>query len=242
MLRACALDFGNQWDDNVAYAEFTYNNCYRTSIGMAPFEALYGRKCQSPLYWRKPDQDQNISEPLDMVGIQQKVQLVQERLLTAQSRQKSYADNRRRTLESSAGERVFFRLTPRRSIRKDKKRKKLQPHNIGPFSIIQRIQKVAYQLELPPEFKGMHNVFQVSQLRQYIPNPEHVINDKPIKLKTDLNYDEQSIKILEFGEKELRNKKISLVKVLWNNHPVPDATWETEIEMRRMYPHLFEMY
>jgi hypothetical protein len=69
-----------------------------------------------------------------------------------------------------------------------------------------------------------------------------VINDKPIELKTDLNYDEQPIKILEFGEKELRNKKIPLVKVLWNNHPVPDATWETEEEMRRMYPHLFEMY
>jgi hypothetical protein len=121
MLRTCALDLGNQWDDNVAYAEFAYNNSYQTSIGMAPFEALYGRKCQSPLYWRKSDQDQNISGPLDMVGIQQKVQLVQERLRTAQSRQKSYADNRRRKLEFSEGERVFFKLTPRRSIRKDEK-------------------------------------------------------------------------------------------------------------------------
>jgi hypothetical protein len=152
-----------------------------------------------------------------MVGIQQKVQLVQERLRIAQSRWKSYADNRRRTLEFSEGERVFLRLTPRRSIEKDKKRKKLQPRYIGPFSIIQRIGKVTYRLELPHELRGIHDVFHVSQLRQYISDPEHVINDKPIELKTDLNYDEQPIKILEFGEKELRNKKIYLVKVLWNN-------------------------
>jgi hypothetical protein len=145
-------------------------------------------------------------------------------------------------LEFSEEEWVFLKLTPRRSIGKDKKRKTLQPRYIGPFSIIQRIGKMAYRLELPPELKGIHDVFHVSQLRQYIPDPEHVINDKTIELKTDLNYDERPIKILEFGEKELRNKKISLVKVLWNNHPVPDAAWETEVEMKRMYPHLFEMY
>jgi transposase InsO family protein len=92
MLRVCALDFGNKWVDNVAYAEFSYNNSFQSTISMAPFEALYGRKCQSPLYWGKLGRDQPVSETLDLNETRWRVQLIKDRLLMAQSRQKSYAE------------------------------------------------------------------------------------------------------------------------------------------------------
>jgi hypothetical protein len=98
--------------------------------------------------------------------------------------------------------------------------KKLQLCYIGPFQIIQRLGKVVYRLELPAELQGIHDVFHVSQLRQYIADPSHVINDEKIELTTDLKYNERPLRILEFGEKELRQRKIPMVIVLWNNHPV----------------------
>jgi hypothetical protein len=239
MLRACVLDFGNKWVDHLAYAEFAYNNSFQTSIGMAPFEALYGRKCQSPLYWGRLGRDQSSLEAMDLEGSRQKVQLIKERLLAAQSRQKSYADNRRRDLEFAEGEHVFLKLSPRRNLG-DHRLKKLQPRYVGPFPIVQRIGKVAYRLALPPELQGIHDVFHVSQLRQYLADPDHVVNDAEIELTTDLSYEERPIQILEFGNKELRQRKIPLVKVLWSHHPIRDATWETESKMRQTYPELFE--
>jgi hypothetical protein len=83
MLQACALDFGNRWVDNVAYTKFAYSNSFQSLIGMAPFEALYGCKCQSPLYWGKLGRDQAIPETLDLEDTRQRVQLIKDRLLTA---------------------------------------------------------------------------------------------------------------------------------------------------------------
>jgi hypothetical protein len=95
-------------------------------------------------------------------------------------------------------------------------------------------------LVLPLELHGIHDVFNVCQLWQYIADPSHVINNESIELTIDLNYDERPLQILEFGEKELRQKTIPLVKVLWSHRPVEDATWETEPEMKWLYPELFE--
>jgi hypothetical protein len=91
-------------------------------------------------------------------------------------------------LEFAEGEQVFLKLTPRRSFGKNKERRKLQPRYIGPFPIVQRIGKVAYWLVLPLELQGIHDVFHVSQLRQYIVDPNHVVNDEAIKLTTNLSY------------------------------------------------------
>jgi hypothetical protein len=95
-------------------------------------------------------------------------------------------------------------------------------------------------LALPLELQGIHDVFHVSQLRQCIVDPSHVVNNESIELITDLNYDERPVQILEFEEKELRQKNIPLVKVLWSHRPVEDATWETESEMRQLYLELFK--
>ena len=98
---------------------------------------------------------------------------------------------------------------------------------------------MAYRLDLPEEFSRVHNVFHISMLRKYIPDPSHVLDTPEIELRDDLSYEEQPVQILGREEKELRNKTISLVKVLWRNHLVEEATRKREDQMRSQYPHLF---
>ena len=117
--------------------------------------------------------------------------------------------------------------------------RELNPRYIGPFEIVERIGPVAYRLDLPEEFSRVHNVFHISMLRKYIPDPSHVLETPEIELRDDLSYEEQPVQILGREEKELRNKTISLVKVLWRNHLVEEATWKREDQMRSQYPYLF---
>ena len=99
---------------------------------------------------------------------------------------------------------------------------------------------MAYRLDLSEELSRVHNVFHISMLRKYIPDPSHVLEALEIELRNDLSYEEQPVQILGREEKELRNKTISLVKVLWRNHLVEEATWEREDQMQSQYPHLFQ--
>ena len=119
------------------------------------------------------------------------------------------------------------------------KRGKLNPRYIGPFEIVERIGPVAYRLDLPEELSRVYNVFHISMLRKYIPDPSQVLETPEIELRDDLSYEEKPVQILGREEKELRNKTISLVKVLWRNHLVEEATWEREDQMRDQYRHLF---
>ena len=145
--------------------EFAYNNSYQTSIGMAPYEALYGRPCRSPLCWVETGETALLGPDL-VQETTEKIKSVQQRLVTAQSRQKSYADNRRRPLEFQVGDHVFLKVQPRRGIVRFGQKGKLAPRFIGPFEILQRIGEVAYRLALPPQLSGVHNVFHVSMLRK----------------------------------------------------------------------------
>ena len=98
--------------------------------------------------------------------------------------------------------------------------------------IVERIGPVAYRLDLPEEFSRVHNVFHTSMLRKYIPDSSHVLETPEIELRDDLSYEEHPVQILGREENELRSKAISLVKVLWRNHLVEEATWEREDQMR----------
>ncbi|KAL5538161.1 hypothetical protein UlMin_045627 [Ulmus minor] len=120
----------------------------------------------------------------------------------------------------------------------EEKKGKLSPRYIGPFEILERIGKVTYRLALPPELSSVHNVFHVSMLREYTPDPSHVLESEPIEVRENLTYEEQPVQILDRKDKTFRNKVIPLVKVLWRNHKVEEATWEREDEMRTKYPHL----
>ncbi|XP_070668685.1 uncharacterized protein [Malus domestica] len=168
--------------------------------------------------------------------------VIKSNLKAAQDRQKSLADRHATDRVYDVGDWVFLKLSPWRGVVRFGKRGKLSPRYIGPYEITKRIGEVAYRLELPPELSKVHNVFHVSILRHYISDTSHVIPHQPLEINPDLTYDEEPITILDSKDKVLRNKTVSLVNVLWRNHSVEEATWETEDRMREMYPRLFYGY
>uniref|UniRef100_A0A2N9I8T4 Reverse transcriptase n=1 Tax=Fagus sylvatica TaxID=28930 RepID=A0A2N9I8T4_FAGSY len=214
MLRACVLDLKGSWANHLCLVEFAYNNSFQSSIGMAPYEALYGRKCRSPICWDEVGV-RKILGPEIIQRTCEKVDLIRERLRTAQSRQKSYADKRRKDLEFEVGDMVFLRVAPMKGVMRFGKKGKLSPRFVGPFEILEKIGPVAYRLALPPALSGIHNVFHVSMLRKYIPEPSHVLSYDQLQIKDDLSYEEVPIEILDRKEHMLRTKSIPLVKVLW---------------------------
>ena len=239
MLRACVMDLGGAWDNHLSLVEFAYNNSYQACIQMAPFEALYGRRCRSPLCWDDVGERKLLGPELIQQTVD-KVHLIRERLRTAQSRQKSYADVRRRKLEFQVGDHVFLRVSPTKDVMRFGVRGKLSPRYIGPFEILSRVGEVAYSLALPPILSGVHNVFHISMLRKYVSDPSHVIAYEPIQLRKDLSYEEHPVRIVDRKDQILRRRTIPYVKVQWNNHSEREATWELEGEMKTKYPQLFE--
>ncbi|KAL4022996.1 hypothetical protein IC575_016743 [Cucumis melo] len=212
---------------------------YQATIGMAPFEALYGKCCRSPVCWGEVG-EQRLMGPELVQSTNEAIQKIRSRMHTAQSRQKSYADVRRKDLEFEVGDKVFLKVAPMRGVLRFERRGKLSPRFIGPFEILERIGPVAYRLALPPSLSTVHDVFHVSMLRKYVPDPSHVVDYKPLKIDENLSYTEQPVEVLAREVKTLRNKEIPLVKVLWRNHRVEEATWEREDDMKSRYPELFE--
>ena len=155
--------------------EFAYDNSYQASIRTAPYEALYGRPCRSPLGWTEVGKS-SITGPNMIRDTFEKLSLIRQCLLTAQSRQKSYAGVRRRPLEFEVRDHVFLKVMPKRVVVKFGKRGKLSLRFIGPFEVLERIGTVAYRLALPPSMIGVHDVFHVSMLRKYIPDPAHMVD------------------------------------------------------------------
>ena len=200
MLRACVLDFKGSWDHYLPLAEFAYNNSYHASIQMAPYEALYGRKCQSPLCWTELS-EKKLYGPDLVEQTTEQIKLIRKRLLAAQSRQKSYADKRRRPLEFEVGDHVFLKVSPVTGIGRAIKRRKLSPRYIGPFEILTKRGPVAYQLALPPNLSRLHDVFHVSQLKKYQPDPEHVIEYEDIDVQDDHTYVVEPERIIDRQEK-----------------------------------------
>ena len=239
MLRACVLDFKGNWDDHLPLIEFAYNNSYHSSIKMAPYEALYGRRCRSPVGWFEVGETELYGPDLIHQAIE-KVKVIQERLRTAQSRQKSYSDVRRRDLEFEVGDWVFLRISPMKGIMRFGKKGKLSPRYIGPYKILRRIGQVAYELELPSELEFVHPVFHVSMLRKCIGDPSRVVPIKDVQVTEDLSYEEVTVAILDRQVRKLRTKDVASVKVLWRNKNMEEMTWEAEEEMKSKYPYLFQ--
>ena len=130
------MDWGGSWEQYLALAEFAYNNSFQASIGMPPFKVLYRQPCRSPLCWEEPGDRAVMSSEL-IQECNEKVPLIRQRLLTAQSRQKSYADRYRRPLEFQVGDWVFLKVSPTRGVVRFGKRSKLNPRFIGPFEVVQ---------------------------------------------------------------------------------------------------------
>jgi hypothetical protein len=116
MLRACALQYGRSWDKSLSYTEFSYNNSYQESLKMTPFEMLYGQRCQTPLFWSETG-ERKVFGPDILEEAEKQVHMVRENLQVAQSRQKSYADHRRRELSFGVGDFVYLKVSPMRGLR-----------------------------------------------------------------------------------------------------------------------------
>ncbi|XP_059292458.1 uncharacterized protein LOC132045905 [Lycium ferocissimum] len=169
-----------------------------------------------------------------------KVKIIQARLLTAQSWQKSYADWRVRDLVFMVGDHVLLKVSPLKGVMRFGKKGKLNPRYISPFDMIQRVGDVAYELALPSGLSSVHLVFHVSMLKKYVSDGSHVIRWDLVMLDHNLSYEEEPIAILDCHIRKMRSKEIASVEVQWRGRSVEEATWETELDMRVRYPHLFE--
>nr|GEX67497.1 putative reverse transcriptase domain-containing protein [Tanacetum cinerariifolium] len=179
MLRACVVDFGKGWERHLPLIEFSYNNSYHTSIKAAPFKALYGQKCRSPVCWDKV-RDVQLTGPVIIHETTKKIVQIRQRLQAARDRRRSYANSRRKPLEFQVGDRVMLKVSPRKGVIRFKKRGKLNPWYIGPFEILDRIGPVAYKLELPKELSDVHSTFHVSKLKKCLSDKSLVVPMKEL--------------------------------------------------------------
>ncbi|GJS44850.1 putative reverse transcriptase domain-containing protein [Tanacetum coccineum] len=210
MLRACVIDFGKGWVKHLPLAEFSYNNSYHASIKAAPYEALYGRKCRSPVCWAEVGEAQ-LTGPELIQETTEKIVLIKQRMQAAQDRQKSYVDQKRKPMEFEIGDRVMLKV----------------------------LAKVAYRLELPQELSRVHHTFHVSNLKKCYADEPLVMPLEGIHVDDKLQFVEEPVEIMEREIKRLKRSRIPLVKVRWNSRRGSEFTWEREDSFKQKYPQLF---
>jgi hypothetical protein len=179
---------------------------------MAPFEALYGWQCCTPLNWIEPG-EKAIFGPDIVVEAEATIRRIQENLKAAKLRQKIYANKRRWHLQFEVGDHAYLKVSPMKGMKRFGLKGKLSPHYIGSFPILEKCGKMAYKLELPPSLVGVHDIFHVSQLKKYLKAPMDVVLPEVAPLETDLTYPEYPIKILDQKSHVTRHKTIKFYKV-----------------------------
>ncbi|GJY02624.1 putative reverse transcriptase domain-containing protein [Tanacetum coccineum] len=202
---------GTNLDMSTAYHPQT--DSYHASIKAAPFEALYGRKCRSPVCWTEVGEAQILGPELIQETTKKIIQIKQ-RMQVARDRQKSYADLKRKPMEFQVEDKVMLKVSPWKGVVRFGKRGKLNPRYVGPFKVLERVGEVAYKLELPKELSRVHNTFH-------------------------LHFVEEPLEIVGREVKRLKRSRIPLVKVRWNSKRGPEFTWEREDQFKKKYPHLF---
>ncbi|GKE65410.1 putative reverse transcriptase domain-containing protein [Tanacetum coccineum] len=182
------------------------------AVRCASFEALYGRKCHSPIMWAEVGEGQLIGPEL-VQETTEKISWIKDTLKAARDRQKSYADKRRKPLEFSVGGYVLLKVLPWKGVVRFKKKGKLVPRFIGPFEIIEKVVPVAYRLDFPKELDGVHDTFHVSNLKKCLADPTLQVPLDEIRVDAKLNFMEELVEILEREFKKLKRGRIAIVKV-----------------------------
>ncbi|GKD23775.1 putative reverse transcriptase domain-containing protein [Tanacetum coccineum] len=232
MLCAYVIDFGSSWDRHLPLIELSYNNSYHTSIKAAPYEALYGRKCRSPVCWSEV-RDSQLTGPELIRDMTEKIVQIKNRLLTARSRQKSYADKRLKPLKFEVGDMVLLTVSPWKGVVRFGKREKLSPRYIRPFKILARVGAVAYKLELPEELRGIHSTFHVLNLKKCLAEGDVVVLMDEIQLDDNLHMIEELVEVVDIEVKRLKQSRILIVKVRWNSQRGSEFTWEREDQIKK---------
>ncbi|GKE60173.1 putative reverse transcriptase domain-containing protein, partial [Tanacetum coccineum] len=213
--------FTSSWDVHLPLVEFSYNNSYHSSVRCAPFEALYGRKCRSPIMWAEVGEGQLIGPKL-VQETTEKVMQIKDRLKAARDRQKSYADKRRKPLKFSVGDYVLLKVSPWKGVVRFGNKGKLAPRFVGPFEIIEKVGHVAYRLDLPEELNDVHDTLHVSNIKKCLADPTLKVPLDEIRVDVKLNFVEEPMEILEREFKKLKRSRIAIVKVQWNSKCGPE--------------------
>ncbi|GKD98489.1 putative reverse transcriptase domain-containing protein, partial [Tanacetum coccineum] len=206
----------NEIDVHLPLDEFSYNNSYHSSVRCASFEALYGRKCRSPILWAKVGEGKLLG-PKIVQETTEKISRIKDRLKVARDRQKSYAYRRRKPLEFSVGDQVLLKVSPYKGVVCFGKKGKLAPRFVGLLEINERIGPVAYGLRLPKELNDVHDTFHVSNLTKCLADQTLHVPLEEIQVDAKLNFMEEPMEILKREFKKLKRSRIPIVKVRWNS-------------------------
>jgi hypothetical protein len=181
---------------------------------MAPFEALYGRQCRTPLNWSQTG-ERKIFGPDLITEAEEKVNIIRNNLKAAQSRHKTkeLCRQKEETIQFEVGDFVYLRVSPTRGVERFGIKGKLAPRYVGPFEILEICGPVAYRLQIPPQLAAIHSVFHVSQLKKCISVPTEIIDAPSIDIEPDLSYKEHPIRILDTKERSTRKATIKMFKI-----------------------------
>jgi hypothetical protein len=235
MLRACVMEHQGSWDKNLPWVKFSYNNSYQESLKMAPFKALYRRRCRTPLNWIEAG-ERAIFGPDLIDEAKATVHHIQDNLKAAKSRQESYANKRCRPLEFEIRDHVYLWVSPMMGVKRFRMRGKLAPCYIEHFPILKKCGPVAYKLELSPSLAGVHDIFHMSQLKKCLKTPVDLVLPEVTPFEVDLTYPEHPIKILDQKDHVTRHKTIKFFKIQWSNHSKEEAMRESKEFLHSHHP------
>ncbi|GJV45947.1 putative reverse transcriptase domain-containing protein [Tanacetum coccineum] len=212
MLRACVIDFGKGWYRHLPLVEFSYNNNYHTSIKAAPFEALYGQKCRSPICWAEVG-DAQLTGPKIVHETTEKIIQIKKCIQAERDRQKSYADRRRKPLEFEVGDKVMLKVSPWKGVIRFGKQGKLKTRYIRPFKILAKVGMLAYRLELPEQLSRVHSTFHVSNMKKCLIDEPLAIPLDEIQIDDKLYFIKEPVEIMDREVKPLKQSRIQIVNI-----------------------------
>ncbi|GKB21794.1 putative reverse transcriptase domain-containing protein [Tanacetum coccineum] len=223
MLRAGVIDFGKGWVNHLPLVEFSYNNSFHASIKAAPFEALYGQKCRSPVCWAEVG-EVHITGPEIVQETTEKIVHIEQRIQATRDRQKSYADLKRKPMEFQVRDSVMLKVSPWKGVVHFGKQGKLNLRYVRPFKVLEKVGAIAYKLEICQELSKVHNTFHVSNLKKCHANEPLAIPLDGLHIDDKLHFVEEPVVIMDHGIKLLKQIRILIVKVQWNSRRGPEFT------------------